>query len=80
MLQFPHIGTVRHDERITDLTGAAELACHHIGTVRHDERITDLTGAAELARHRTSDSSVDIGTVKDNERSVATKFHRDTFY
>ena len=57
MLQFPHIGTVRHDERITDLTGAAELACH-----------------------RTSDSSVDIGAVKDNERSVATKFHRDTFY
>jgi len=44
---------------------------------KHDN--TNLTTTAEFARHGTSDSTVNIGTVKDDERSVAAKFHWDPF-
>jgi len=38
----------------------------------------NLTTATEFARNGTTDSRSNIGRVKDNERSIAAKFHWDT--
>jgi len=45
------------------------------GTDQKADIITDLSTAAELAGHGASDGVVNVCTVKDNERSVASQFH-----
>ena len=41
---------------------------------------TDLATAAEFASDGPSDSSVNVGAIKHNERSIATEFHWDTLH
>jgi len=49
-------------------------------TTVKQEWTADLTTATEFARNSTSDSRVNIGRVKDNERSIAAELHWDPLH